>query len=316
MSGAGGGIRLTPTEKEIAPAEEVRQAAFYVDRILRGAKPSNLPVQAPVKYTTVLNLKTAKALGLEVPTRTLMRGLMATLAKVVTLPSASMISGEFFLTATAVATCIRRRRGGEGADVWPPPKTSNATAPLTTMIAITHQNLDVRHLPSVSSSGSRAMSRRFRGQLYESVRRYVCVPQDIRFSFQILQSMLYDITDADNADQLAVCNHEQMPHTVMRHQAHGAPQGIVRGNSDCRLSDDILDRHGKCSLPMSRDGMHDVAFRYESDDCIAVFHDQCRNAPLLHPIGGVPDRLSRADRDDLAAIAIKNSLNAHDHDPR
>ena len=122
MSGAGGGIRLTPTEKEIAPAEEVRQAAFYVDRILRGAKPSNLPVQAPVKYTTVLNLKTAKALGLEVPTRTLMRGLMATLAKVVTLPSASMISGEFFLTATAVATCIRRRRGGEGADVCRRPR--------------------------------------------------------------------------------------------------------------------------------------------------------------------------------------------------
>jgi putative ABC transport system substrate-binding protein len=44
-----------------------RQAAAYVDRILRGAKPAELPVQAPTRYETVLNLKTAKALGLTVP---------------------------------------------------------------------------------------------------------------------------------------------------------------------------------------------------------------------------------------------------------
>jgi putative ABC transport system substrate-binding protein len=62
FAAAGGLISCGPDD-----IDQFRRAAGYVDRILKGEKPADLAVQAPVKFETVLNLKTAKALSLTIP---------------------------------------------------------------------------------------------------------------------------------------------------------------------------------------------------------------------------------------------------------
>ncbi len=58
---------------DVDRVDNFRRAATYVDRILRGAKPGDLPVQFPTKFEMIVNLKTAKALGLAVPPSILLR---------------------------------------------------------------------------------------------------------------------------------------------------------------------------------------------------------------------------------------------------
>jgi putative ABC transport system substrate-binding protein len=68
FAGAGGLIAYGPSS-----AESARSAAVYVDKILKGAKPGDLPVEQPTRYDLVINLKTAKALGLTIPPSLLQR---------------------------------------------------------------------------------------------------------------------------------------------------------------------------------------------------------------------------------------------------
>jgi putative ABC transport system substrate-binding protein len=69
FAASGGGL----VSYGVAEIDQFRLAASYVDRILRGADPSNLPVQQPDKFDLVINLKTAKALGLTAPPSLLAR---------------------------------------------------------------------------------------------------------------------------------------------------------------------------------------------------------------------------------------------------
>jgi putative tryptophan/tyrosine transport system substrate-binding protein len=94
--------------------DNFRRAATYADRIPKGAKPNELPVQAPVKFELVINLKTAKALGLDVPLQLQQRA-----DEVMEQAYSRLLQRNLEITARAASGHKPRRRSGPGASLCP-----------------------------------------------------------------------------------------------------------------------------------------------------------------------------------------------------